>query len=210
MGIPIYKDYASYEPKEPDDEMLWLALWPDNMMRPKYLDAIRNGLEIFKLIDTNSNLADTNPTISDMMKKQLEESEKRHSFVGAAGGALAFAFGAAAFFGYKQKKRLAGCESCNSSWLPLYTHSQTSVTKSTISSKSQGGTAISSDAAANCRYFSLSEVQKANKNFDRVQCDWCWRVWEGLLSTVLLILDTKVAIKRSNPSSEQGVNEFQT
>ncbi|GFZ13808.1 malectin/receptor-like protein kinase family protein [Actinidia rufa] len=188
-GIPIYKDYAIYVPEASGDEMLWLALWPDNTMLPEYFDAILNGLEIFKLSDTNSNLAGPNPTISDMMQKQLQEAAKRPFenqgkktyttalIGGAAGGAAAFAFVAVAF-------------------------------KSTISGKSHGGTTISSDAAANCRYFSLGEIQHATKNFDEsnvIGVGGFGKVYKGIIDG-----DTKVAIKRSNPSSEQGVNEFQT
>ncbi|XP_057508128.1 receptor-like protein kinase ANXUR1 [Actinidia eriantha] len=219
-GIPIYKDYAIYVPETLGDEMLWLALWPDNTMRPEYFDAILNGLEIFKLSDTNSNLAGPNPTISDMMQKQLQEAAKRPFenqgkktyttalIGGAAGGAAAFAFVAVALLGYKQKKRLPGSESCNSSWLPLYTHSHTYGSKSTISGKSHGSTTISSDAAANCRYFSLGEIQHATKNFEEsnvIGVGGFGKVYKGIIDGA-----TKVAIKRSNPSSEQGVNEFQT
>ncbi|GFY98649.1 malectin/receptor-like protein kinase family protein [Actinidia rufa] len=192
-GIPIYKDYAIYVPETLGDEMLWLALWPDNTMRPEYFDAILNGLEIFKLSDTNSNLAGPNPTISDMMQKQLQEAAKRPFenqgkktyttalIGGAAGGAAAFAFVAVALLGYKQKKETA---------------------------RNHGSTTIFPDAAANCRYFSLGEIQHATKNFEEsnvIGVGGFGKVYKGIIDGA-----TKVAIKRSNPSSEQGVNEFQT
>ncbi|KAI7984436.1 Receptor-like protein kinase ANXUR1 [Camellia lanceoleosa] len=105
-GVPFYKDFAIYVPDGAGDEMLWLALWPDNSLHPLYLDAILNGLEIFKISDANSNLAGPNPTISAMMQKQLDEEAKRAFssdqpkktyttalIGGAVGGAVAFAFG---------------------------------------------------------------------------------------------------------------------
>ncbi|KAG5567840.1 hypothetical protein RHGRI_003127 [Rhododendron griersonianum] len=221
MGIPFYKDYTIYVSDGQGEDMLWLALSPTNTMKPEYFDAILNGLEIFKLSDSNSNLAGPNPTISDMMKKQLEEAAKKPFasdsnkktyttalIGGAAGGAVAFAFVAAALIGYKKKSKLPGSQSHNSSWLPLYTNSHTSGTKSTISGKSHGSTNISSDAASNCRYFSLAEIKNATKNFDEsnvIGVGGFGKVYKGIVDG-----DTKVAIKRSNPSSEQGVNEFIT
>ncbi|THG14907.1 receptor-like protein kinase ANXUR1 [Camellia sinensis] len=219
--VPFYKDYAIYVPDGPGDEMLWLALWPDNSMRPHYLDAILNGLEIFKLSDANSNLAGPNPTISDMMQKQLventnktfstDEAKKIYTTAligGAAGGAVAFAFVAAMFIGYKRKQMLSGGDTHTSSWLPIYSSSQASVSKSTISGKSPGSTHISSDAASNCRFFSLAEIKQATKNFDEsyvIGVGGFGKVYKGVIDG-----NTKVAIKRSNPSSEQGVNEFET
>ncbi|KAH7863992.1 hypothetical protein Vadar_024394 [Vaccinium darrowii] len=222
MGIPFYKDFSIYVADgQSSNDMLWLALSPTNDMKPEYFDAILNGLEIFKLSDANSNLAGPNPTMSDMMKKQLEEAAEKPFAAdpnkktyttaligGAAGGAAAFAFVAAAVVGYKKKSKLVGSQSRNSSWLPIYNNSHTSGTKSTISGKSHGSTNISSDAASNCRYFSLGEIQHATKNFDEsnvIGVGGFGKVYKGIIDG-----DTKVAIKRSNPSSEQGVNEFLT
>ncbi|KAK6155331.1 hypothetical protein DH2020_009579 [Rehmannia glutinosa] len=67
---------------------------------------------------------------------------------------------------------------------------------------------ISTDAACNCRYFNLSEIKNATKNFDEsnvIGVGGFGKVYKGVIDG-----NTKVAIKRSNPSSEQGVNEFQT
>ncbi|KAF5931454.1 hypothetical protein HYC85_032327 [Camellia sinensis] len=220
-GVPFYKDFAIYVPDGAGDEMLWLALWPDNSMHPLYLDAILNGLEIFKISDANSNLAGPNPTVSAMMQKQLDEEAKRAFssdqpkktyttalIGGAAGGAVAFAFVSAVVIGYKRKRRLPDSDSRTSSWLPIYSTTHTSGSKSTISGKSHGGTNISSDAACNCRYFSLAEILQATKNFDEsnvIGVGGFGKVYKGVIDG-----NTKVAVKRSNPSSEQGVNEFQT
>ncbi|XP_052188006.1 receptor-like protein kinase ANXUR2 [Diospyros lotus] len=219
--IPIYKDFAIYIPAQAG-ETLWLALAPDAEDQPSYYDMILNGLELFKISNVRSNsLAGPNPKLSDLMQNQLDEEANR-SFQddeaarkgyataiigGATGGALAFAF-IAAFVGYRRKRKVGGgADGHTSSWLPLYS-SQTSGSKSTISGKSHGGTNISSDAAANCRYFSLQEIKKATKNFDDcnvIGVGGFGKVYKGVIDG-----DTKVAIKRSNPSSDQGVLEFQT
>uniref|UniRef100_A0A3Q7GNS7 Protein kinase domain-containing protein n=1 Tax=Solanum lycopersicum TaxID=4081 RepID=A0A3Q7GNS7_SOLLC len=80
--------------------------------------------------------------------------------------------------------------------------------KSASGRSRNGSTTISSDAASNCRYFSLAEIKQATKNFDEsyvIGVGGFGKVYKGVIDG-----DTKVAIKRSNPSSEQGVNEFQT
>ncbi|KAK5786235.1 hypothetical protein PVK06_040867 [Gossypium arboreum] len=56
--------------------------------------------------------------------------------------------------------------------------------------------------------FSISKIRQAIKDFDEcnmIRVEGFGMVYEGVIDG-----GTKVAIKRSNPSSEQGVNEFQT
>ncbi|KAJ8535743.1 hypothetical protein K7X08_023463 [Anisodus acutangulus] len=94
------------------------------------------------------------------------------------------------------------------SWLPIYGNSNSSASKSASGRSGSGSTIISSDAASNCRYFSLAEIKQATKNFDEshvIGVGGFGKVYKGVIDG-----DMKVAIKRSNPSSQQGVNEFQT
>jgi len=58
------------------------------------------------------------------------------------------------------------------------------------------------------RYFTFAEIQKATKNFDEkdvIGVGGFGKVYLGVLED-----GTKLAIKRGNPSSDQGMNEFLT
>ncbi|KAL1832989.1 hypothetical protein ACET3Z_002640 [Daucus carota] len=213
MDQPVKKDYVVNVNGKQDNKEIWVALHPNVNVKPEFYDAALNGLEIFKLGDAKSNLAGPNPEISDLMLKQMELNNKKFapekSYIGAivggaAGGAAAFGIAAAIIFIVNKRNKRQHGDSV--SWLPLYGHSHTSAT--TVSGKSNGSTNISSDAAANCRFFSLAEILQATKNFDEshvIGVGGFGKVYRGVIDG-----DTKVAIKRSNPSSEQGVNEFQT
>ena len=219
-GVPVYKDYVIYVQDEPGDDQLWLALHPSPDTKPEYYDAILNGVEIFKLNDTD--LSGPNPQPSDMM---IEHEEKERSFQdndnhnksfvigGAAGGAAGFALVAAIIcvVVHQRKKRTPGVYTNNntSSWLPLYGNSNTTGTKSTVSGKSTMGSGANMAMTQGlCRYFSLQEMKQATKNFDEsnvIGVGGFGKVYKGVIDNGF-----KVAIKRSNPQSEQGVNEFQT
>lgn len=217
-GIPVTKDYVINVDGKGE---IWVGLTPYTASKPEYIDAFLNGLEIFKLADARGNMAGPNPTISDMMQKYMEGQNKpapthdnTHSGAligGAAGGAAAFGVVVAIVFIYNKKREVRGVDTfITTSWLPIYGNSQTGggASKSTISGKSHGSTNISTDAASNCRYFSLAEIKLATKNFDEshvIGVGGFGKVYKGIIDGA-----TKVAIKRSNPSSEQGVNEFQT
>ena len=213
---PTKKDFAVHVNGKQDSNQIWVALRPDVGVEtpPEFYDALLNGLEIFKLADGKANLAGPNPEFSDLMLKQQEHNNKKFAegksytsaiIGGAAGGVAAFGIAAAIIFVAQNKKTRNPGDSV-SSWLPLYGNSHSSAT--TVSGKSYGSTNISSDAASNCRYFSLDEIKKATKNFDEsyvIGVGGFGKVYKGVIDG-----DLKVAIKRSNPSSEQGVNEFQT
>lgn len=91
--------------------------------------------------------------------------------------------------------------------LPLYGLS--SATTSTVPSSSISSSSHWSAVAAGlCRHFSLSEIRQSTKNFDEsyvIGVGGFGKVYKGVIDG-----GTKVAIKRSNPFSEQGANEFQT
>ncbi|OEL15166.1 Receptor-like protein kinase ANXUR1 [Dichanthelium oligosanthes] len=213
-GVPMYKDYAVHVADEDGDEAMWVALHPSVALRPQFYDAILNGLEIFKINDTDGNLAAANPEPSRLLAKaelgagghRMHRTHgHRHlaTVMGStAGGAAALGIVAAIcvvwYQGKKNKELAAAGGSHTSGWLPLY-HSHTS-------GKSSGH--LAANLAGMCRHFSFAEIKVATKNFSEslvIGVGGFGKVYRGVVDG-----DTKVAIKRSNPSSEQGVHEFQT
>ncbi|XP_050372528.1 receptor-like protein kinase ANXUR1 isoform X1 [Argentina anserina] len=221
IGVPLYKDYAVFVRDETGDDELWVALHPTVSMKPEFYDALLNGLEIFKMNDTRGNLAGPNPVPSQMLQDAEEATagannpspraggSKNKGLVigGVTGGAAGVVVAAAVcIVVYHRKKKSQ--ESGVGAWLPLYGTSTTMTSRK--SGTNTGSTShVSSLAAALCRHFSLSEIKHGTKNFDESQVigvGGFGKVYKGLIDGGSM----KVAIKRSNPSSEQGVNEFQT
>ncbi|XP_021811020.1 receptor-like protein kinase ANXUR1 [Prunus avium] len=220
-GVPTYRDYV-VALKDGSDGNLWLALHPATKSRPEFYDALINGVEIFKL-EQGKTLAGPNPNPSEMLAKDQERersfenqqqqggsgTNKAHVIGGAAGGAAAFGIVAALCIAvYQRKKKALGTETHTSSWLPLYGNSHTSGTKSTISGKSTASSHLTTAAQGRCRRFSFIEMKQATKSFDEsnvIGVGGFGKVYKGVIDA-----GTKVAIKRSNPQSEQGVHEFQT
>ena len=213
-GMTTYRDYVVYVPDGEGDEQLWLALHPAPDSKPEFYDAILNGVEIFKLNDTD--LSGPNPQPSEMLLEGESQETSFHTHKsydkkavigGAAGGAAGFAFMAAICIAvYSKKKRVPGAVT-QTSWLPIYGNSHTNGSKST-SGKSTTSANLTAMAQGLCRYFSLQEIKQATNSFDEsnvIGVGGFGKVYKGVIDNGML-----VAIKRSNPQSEQGVNEFQT
>ncbi|CAN8269870.1 unnamed protein product [Cochlearia groenlandica] len=211
-GIPTYKDYAVYVDANSGGEEISLQMTPSIISKPEYLDSQLNGLEIFKM-ETMKNLAGPNPVPSPMqaseeVNKEFKNEKKTAFIIGSAGGVVAVLLCALCFTVYKKKRDYHGSDSHTSSWLPLYGNSTTSGTRSTISGKSNNGSQLSNIAAGLCRRFSLPEIRHGTQNFDDsnvIGVGGFGKVFKGVIDGT-----TKVAIKRSNPNSEQGLNEFET
>ncbi|XP_058208754.1 receptor-like protein kinase ANXUR2 [Rhododendron vialii] len=218
-GVPVFKDFAVYLNEGKGDKELWVALHPSVSTKPEFYDVILNGLEIFKVNDTSGNLAGPNPVLSPFQEKGSYDQEPR-SFAksqvhvgaivgGIAGGVAGFGLVVGVLVFLKHNNRDSKGRKCNSmGWLPLYGSSRSSGTKSTTSGKSSGSSRISTLGGGLCRHFSLSDIKYATNNFDESQVigvGGFGKVYRGVIDG-----GTEVAIKRSNPSSEQGVHEFQT
>ncbi|CAL0306882.1 unnamed protein product [Lupinus luteus] len=215
-GVPFYKDFATYVMDGPGDEELWVELHPSVSAKPEYYDAILNGLEIFKVNDSDGNLAGPNPTPSHLLLdaerregKKLSTSKQDHdkAIGGAVGAAFVAIIGVCIFVVYRKKKRNGyGNDSVIGNWIRLCGSSHK---PTTVSDKSSGGSSnLSSLTQGLCQHFSLAEIKHATKNFDESQVigvGGFGKVYKGFIDG-----GTKVAIKRSNPSSNQGVTEFQT
>ncbi|XP_057779406.1 receptor-like protein kinase ANXUR2 [Salvia miltiorrhiza] len=222
IATPVRKDYVVITENVTgnDDTHMWVSLVPTNQTRPEFMDVLLNGLEIFKMSDNvESTLAGPNPMISDLMRKYLEghrmglkdfeENDSTIIITFGAGGAAAVGVATAVIcVVYRRKRKATAGGDSRTSWLPISWNSNTNTTKSSTAGKNQTLVAISTDAASNCRHFSLVEVTSATDNFDEsnvIGVGGFGKVYKGVIDG-----GTKVAIKRSNPSSGQGVNEFVT
>jgi serine/threonine protein kinase len=165
-------------------------------------NAILNGIEVLKISNTVNSLDGE----FGVDGRRLGGSNR--GTVAAVGFAMMFgAFVGLGAMVIKWHKRPQDWQKRNSfsSWLlPLHAgdtsfmSSKTSMGKSNIFSSSMGLG----------RIFSFAEIQEATKNFDSKNI-----IGVGGFGNVYLgVIDegTQVAVKRGNPQSEQGINEFQT
>ncbi|KAE8678576.1 Receptor-like protein kinase FERONIA [Hibiscus syriacus] len=203
-GVPLIIDYGIAV----TNDSIKLEGVPSTESKPQFYDAFLNGLEIFKLNDGTKSFAGKNPEPSEMMlqteneARSFSEPKTDYVVVGATGGvAAAFVAVALLLFFYTKKRTVHGVETHSSSWLPVYGNSSVGGSKSNSNN-------LATLAQGLSRHFSISEIKKATKNFDEsnvIGVGGFGKVYKGVVDG-----GTSVAIKRSNPSSEQGVNEFQT
>ncbi|CAN6338029.1 unnamed protein product [Urochloa humidicola] len=214
IGRTAYTDYAILTTGSGQMD-LWVALHPDLSSRPEYFDAILNGLEIFKIQNYgNNSLNGLNPPLPSVEPNgKLSGRNPKRAVPAAIGGAIGgFAVLLVASVGVcvicRRKKKVAkeSGKSDDGHWTPLtdYSKSQSNTSGKTTNTGSRTSTLPSNL----CRHFSFSEIQAATNNFDQT-----YILGKGGFGNVYLgEIDsgTKVAIKRGNPMSEQGVHEFQT
>ncbi|MBA0699201.1 hypothetical protein Goari_000857 [Gossypium aridum] len=209
--VATYKDFALDLNDESGHNQIRVDLNPSAIHKPRFYNVLLNGLEIFKVSEGRS-LASPNPEPSDMMiqmdqmamnkPKTFSKSSDNIVVVGATGGAAAaFVVVALLAFFYTKKRKVHGVGSHTSSWLPVYGNSNVGGSRSNSAH-------LSALAQGLSRHFSIAEIKQATNNFDEsnvIGVGGFGKVYKGVING-----GTKVAIKRSNPSSEQGINEFQT
>ncbi|KAF8399632.1 hypothetical protein HHK36_015501 [Tetracentron sinense] len=208
--VPVYRDYVVLAPTgSGGKKFMWLALHPNTRLA-QHFDAILNGLEIFKLNSSDGNLAGPNPDpVVGKNPAPAQQSiqpsgghEKNPTLIIVAGGVLGgvVAFSLLCFFTFRRWRIVKGSGTSDgtSRWF-LPSFSGVRSTKRTTSS-------LPSDLS---RHFSLSEIKLATNNFDEnllIGVGGFGNVYKGKIDGGA----TTVAIKRLNPTSQQGAHEFQT
>ncbi|XP_026388740.1 receptor-like protein kinase FERONIA [Papaver somniferum] len=228
--VPVYKDYVVYVPQGNGAQQdMWLALHPNTASKSNYYDAILNGVEIFKINITNGSLAGPNPiplpkqeTIDPDSARSSGKSKNQTGAIagGVIGGVAAIScLGCLILFLVGRRRRREGdgkgrgkessAGDGPSGWLPLSQYSNShsgGSAKTSATGKSYASSVLASNL---CRHFSFAEIKAATKNFNEgliLGVGGFGKVYAGEIDGGT----TKVAIKRGNPLSDQGVNEFQT
>ncbi|XP_057769860.1 receptor-like protein kinase FERONIA [Salvia miltiorrhiza] len=211
LDIPVFRDYIIWVPDDGDrgKQDLRLSLVPFLSVRPKFISALLNGLEIFKLNDTKGSFAAANPELTvdsstldvpppPLRKRKSGGSSIIYAVTGSVAGVLAVVT-AIGFLIFRRRRKMKD--------------SATSVAKSSTGSswstaRTSGSAAISLPTDL-CRYFSFDDIKTATRNFDHnfvIGKGGFGNVYKGLIDHAT----TTVAIKRLNPSSSQGAREFLT
>ncbi|KAG1339176.1 Receptor-like protein kinase HERK 1 [Cocos nucifera] len=165
-------------------------------LRGDLTDGILNGLEIMKIRDSDGSAIVIAPPGS---KKNLGV------ILGSVVGAVAVVIVAFVFFIVRRGRKLAR-KHHSKTWMPF---SVDGLTSQSTGSRTSNGTAATSGQNLSLGYrFSFIALQEATNNFDEnwvIGVGGFGKVYRGVLRD-----ETMVAVKRGNPKSQQGLNEFRT
>ncbi|MBA0553041.1 hypothetical protein Golob_012259 [Gossypium lobatum] len=163
-------------------------------------NAILNGLEIMKMNNSDGSL-----TGSATINASGSSSKTNiGSIVGASAGVASGLLLAGVIFMVCRKRRRHALHGQSKTWIPFSINGGTS---QTMGSKYSKGTTASLNSNASYHIPFLA-VQEATNNFDEswvIGIGGFGKVYKGELND-----GTKVAVKRGNPRSQQGLAEFQT
>ncbi|KAI3889121.1 hypothetical protein MKX03_004284 [Papaver bracteatum] len=207
-GIAMYKDYAVRVPKVEVQQELLIQLHPNTRSKPKYYDAILNGLEIFKLNDNTGNLAGPNQIYAPDEQGMMNLISIAILTVVIGGAATMYLLYIVVFVLFRRKRHGdPGATVRPPLWLMRCLFGNSTLPVSGSKNATRGfASSLSSDT---CRHFSFDEIKAATSNFNEaliLGVGGFGKVYEGVIENGT----TKVAIKRGNPLSKQGVHEFQT
>ncbi|KAL0011857.1 hypothetical protein SO802_006965 [Lithocarpus litseifolius] len=190
---------------------LWIQLGPETAAGAAGTDALLNGLEIFKLSQSGS-LAYVEPY--DSTGNSVGNSKTKILWVGiGAGVTSAVILGVIISFIYcfcrRQREKLSDTKNNSPGWRPLFLNG--SILNNSANGKRATGSQYPYGSVASTRVgkrFTLPEICAATNNFDDslvIGVGGFGKVYKGEIED-----GTLVAIKRSNPQSEQGLAEFET
>lgn len=194
LAVPYYMDRVTLPTVS---DKLRVSIGPSNDVSGIYPNAILNGLEIMKMNNSIGSLSGS-MVISSSSKKNVRV------IVGVTIGVLvAVVLVVIVFLMCRKRKRMA-LQGHSKTWIPLSINGGNS---HTMGSKYSNGTTAS--IASNYGYrIPFAAVQEATNNFDEnwvIGIGGFGKVYKGALND-----GTKVAVKRGNPRSQQGLAEFQT
>ncbi|XP_040947707.1 receptor-like protein kinase FERONIA isoform X2 [Gossypium hirsutum] len=205
---PIYHDYMVMIGNIGDiksEYSLFIALHP-NKEFSAYADALLNGIEVFKLNNSDGNLGRPNPE-PQLPEKGTEKKSSKDTkrklliFIGVGGiGLLIVLVLVCSIIWRHRKMKHYGSHYKPSCFCCLLDRSK---------GKSFVGAKTSSLPDELCRRFSLDEIKAATSDFNQdliIGVGGFGNVYKGFLDNG----ETIVAIKRLNPESKQGAREFKT
>ncbi|XP_044506550.1 receptor-like protein kinase HERK 1 [Mangifera indica] len=197
LAAAYYMDYVTTKTV---NNKLNISIGPSNLHNT-YPNAILNGLEIMKMNNSLSSLSGLTPDISS---SSSEKNAGLGIIVGVSVGVFVLVVLAGVLFMCWTKKRRMGHLGHSKTWIPLSINGGNS---HTMGSKYSNGTTASVNSNLAYR-FPFVAVQEASNNFDEswvIGIGGFGKVYKGVLND-----GTKVAVKRGNPRSQQGLAEFQT
>ncbi|PHT27409.1 putative receptor-like protein kinase [Capsicum baccatum] len=201
LDVPIYKDFVSNS--SANSSFLTVSVGPDTSS--SWINAIMNGLEIMKISNEARSLSGIQSveTLFVLPHKKNKLGVILGSALGASAVLALIVLCCCCFIARRSKTSNQG-----QSWIPsLYGNSLT-LTKTTLSRKSGTASCLSLASPNVGRFFSFQEIMDATNKFDEsllLGVGGFGRVYKGTMED-----GTKLAVKRGNAGSEQGLAEFQT
>ncbi|XP_077243270.1 protein kinase family protein [Tasmannia lanceolata] len=204
LAMPYYKDFVSNSSTGSNN--LSVSVGPD--MMADITNAILNGLEIMKISNGAGSL-DGPYSVTDLLPNLHSKKSKFGIIIGSAVGISAAVLLIAICYCCFVTRRSKGPRQAHP-WLPLplYGNSHTITKVSTTSQKSGTASCVSLVSSNLGRIFTFQEISDSTNKFDEtllLGVGGFGKVYKGTLED-----GTKVAVKRGNPRSEQGLAEFHT
>ncbi|KAI9112950.1 hypothetical protein K1719_016064 [Acacia pycnantha] len=199
-AVPVYRDYAVIVSGDGKPASLSLKMHSGLPWKDEYSEAFLNGLEIFKINDSQSNLAGPNPdplppsppNHNDLPQKYAKKTRSK-TVIGVILGVAApiiVLVSSIAFFLINRGKNVMSSDGTYIGRCVQFTN----------------GSVVPTEL---CRHFSIIEIRAATNNFDEhliVGIGGFGNVYKGYIDKG----QTPVAIKQLKQGSQQGLHEFRT